>query len=212
MTLQEKELELLEAARVSRLITNGGPTDCLFAVGQWPAKIDSGWAERVGVIDVSGSRPHLLLDGWLAQETIAELRTLEALAARGNDGWDVMFATRWKYAWGGTPFRVFSRRGPRVIVRGPGTAEVRTFLARRTVKVLGIRGEISNSWMRHRVGLTLADGGVSWVAATTDISPMVDPTYDGLNLLADAGWVGSLGKRLAEALGVTYASNDIAAD
>src|SRR5690606_23001696 len=50
--------------------------DLLIAKGQWPAEIDGHWADRIGLLDVSGRRPRLLLDAWVEKGAQGELAAL----------------------------------------------------------------------------------------------------------------------------------------
>jgi hypothetical protein len=181
------------------------PGSCLVAVGQWPSKVEDRWADRVGLLDVAG-RPRLLLDAWVYRDSVPDVCTRFPGSSMG--GWDVMFATSWRWAWGGSPFSVWSRRGWRVRVLGPGRVVIRTFGFEREHEARSIRAEASKGWVVHRVGVSTSDGKTVRIARRTEIGPLVDFTYDGLNLLADAGWASALGKALATALEVPYDASD----
>jgi hypothetical protein len=180
----------------------------LVAVGQWPHRVGDGWADRVGILDV-GSRLKVVLDAWVLRDNLPGLRAL--LPGSLSGGWDVMFATRWHWAWGGSPFSLWSRRGWKVRVIGPARAAVRGLgIGEREHVVLAIRAEVSRRWLEHRVGLRIGAERIVWIARRIELGPLLDFTYDGLNLLADAGWASALGSALAGALRVPYEANDSA--
>jgi hypothetical protein len=184
------------------------PARCLLATGQSPSPVGDDWADRFGLLDLSGSRPRVLLDGWLARASLPELSARAPDTPRG--GWDVMFATRWKWAWGGAPFAVWSPRGRVLEVLAPGRARVFSFLRQEDVAVDRILGQVSEGWVKHRVGLATTSERTVWIAGRTELAPVLDVTYDGLNLLADASWVQDVGVSLARALAVPYEGNDVA--
>jgi hypothetical protein len=122
-----------------------------------------------------------------------------------------MFATRWHWAWGGSPFFVWSRWGWSAKVLGSGRAAIRTLrLGEREHEVRAVRAEISKGWLVHRVGLRVDADKVLWIARRLEVGPMIDVTYDGANLLADVAWAGSLGSALAAVLQVPFEANDSA--
>lgn len=178
---------------------------CLLVIGQWPRKVDERWADRVGVLDVA-RRPLVLFDGWVLRESTPEL--LAGLGTGAPGGWDVMAATRWRWAWGGEPLSLWSTRGRAVRVLGPGRAVVRTLGFERELRVQSVRTWVSRGWLMRAVGLGVSAGRTVWVARRSEIWPLLDVTYDGLSLLADVGWASALGKRLADALRVPFETND----
>ena len=180
-------------------------TSCLVAVGQWPSKGGERWADRVGVLDVA-ARPKLLLDAWVYRDSLADVHA--RLPGSSLGGWDVMFATSWRWAWGGSPFSLWSRRGWRLRVLGRGHVVIRTLGFEREHEVRSVRAEVSRGWVVHRVGVCTSDRKTVWIARRTESGPLIDLTYDGLNLLADAGWASALGNALAAALEVPYDAND----
>jgi hypothetical protein len=178
----------------------------LVAKGQYPAEVDGGWADRIGLFDVSGRRPRLLVDGWVERGVQSEIAA--ALPGASSGGWDVMFATSWKWAWGGAPLRLWSRRGCRLTVVGPRRAVVQTLWWRREVTVDRVLAEVSEGWTRHRVGLSCGPEETLWLARRFELGPLVDPTYDSLCLLVDCGWMEDLGSHLSAALDVPFVAND----
>jgi hypothetical protein len=72
--------------------------------------------------------------------------------------------------------------------------------------VRAVRAEVTKGWVVHRVGLRVGSDEIIWVARRIEPGPLIDPTYDGLNLMADAGWASALGSALAAALEVPYES------
>ncbi len=200
---------ILSADAVVDAARSASPTSTkhLLVVGQCPVMVDERWAERIGVLELGG-RPRALVDGWAHRETIDALRA--RLRCDPPGGWDVMFATSWQWAWGGAPFSVYSRRGVVVRVLGPGRAAVHTLARVHEHDVSRVCAEINDGWTVHRVGVETSGGQTVWIARHIEPFAALDPTYDGLNLLADAAWAVELGKSLAGALAVPYAGNDLA--
>lgn len=192
-----KDVTLAVAAHVE-----GNPS--LVAIGQCPHRVGDGWADRVGILHVGG-RPKVILDAWVLRDDLPALGSL--LPGTFSGGWDVMFATRWHWAWGGRPFFLWSRRGWKVRVVGAGRAAVRGF-GQQECEVRAVRAEVSRRWLVHRVGLRIGTAKMVWVARRIEPGPLLDFTYDGLDLLADAGWASALGSALAAALQVPFEVND----
>lgn len=95
-------------------------------------------------------------------------------------------------------------------VLGPGRIVLSTLGFEREHAVRGVCAEVGRGWVVHRVGVRTSAGRAVWVARRTEMGLLLDPTSDGLNLLADAAWASTLGHRLAEALQVPYDANDAA--
>jgi hypothetical protein len=203
------QVTIWSADAVLDAVMSASPTSAphVLVVGQCPVKVDERWAERIGVLELAG-RPRVLVDAWAHHETIDELRA--RLRCDPPGGWDVMFATSWQWAWGGAPFSVCSRRGVAVRVLGPGRAALHTLARVHEHEVLRVCAEINDQWTVHRVGVETSGGRTLWIARHIEPFAVLDPTYDGLNLLADAAWAAELGKSLAGALAVPYAGNDLA--
>ncbi len=53
-------------------------------------------------------------------------------------------------------------------------------------------GYLADGWYQRGVALVLSDGGRRVVSRKRELSVLLDPTYDGLDLLADAAWVDAL--------------------
>ncbi len=184
---------------------------CLLVTGQYSVQIRGQWAERVGILDVT-SRPKVLADAWVLRDSVAELAA-HAIASRrawslAVGAWDVMYATPWRWAWGGEPLTLWSRRGWVAKVRGEGRAVIRSLGFEREHRVGGVRAEISGDWATHRVGLRTDGERTIWIARRMEAGPRIDVTHDGLELMADTSWASQLGSRFARALGVAYEAND----
>jgi hypothetical protein len=177
------------------------------AVGQWPTQLGEICGERIGIFDAS-ARPRVIADCWVARDDLASLPARLKLPPLG--GWDVMFATGWRWAWGGVPVRVWSRRGWHMRVDGERMVTTRFRGREQRLSIASVCAEISDDWTVHRVGVRTLEGATVWIARHREWAPKIDPTYDGLNLLADAGWAGSLGRFLATELSVPYEKNDSA--
>jgi hypothetical protein len=71
---------------------------------------------------------------------------------------------------------------------------------------MGFRPEswLAEDWVRRAIRIRCADGSRQVVAVDVPDAAMGSFFYDGLDLLADSGWLHALGRDLAEALGVSY--------
>lgn len=157
--------------------------------------------ERVGVLDVSkdGARMRVVRDEWhpdpkaLAQELGASL-----------GAWDVMHSTRWKYAW--HEGRVWDRRGLRAKVVEPGSIELRKpFLSLggfTRLSVTRVKARLDEGWLVRTVSLVDEQSNEHVVARKRELSFVIDPVYDGIDLDFDAAWCPQMAKSLATALGV----------
>jgi hypothetical protein len=178
-------------------------TDRTLLVGTGQSPSTDGKDDRVGVLDVSG-KPRLAWNGFVPRERVRALR--DALAER-NAIWpgelDFMFATRWTLAWthAPAPLRVWDRRRERVALDG-GTLRVRrTTLAASDLRSVDVW--LANGWVTRGVSIVASSRAEPIVVARQrDLFASIDPTYDALNLGADASWAVALGRRLASALNV----------
>ena len=197
-----KRLSVVSPRLVRELVESSQPAPChrLVVVGRVSSKVDGQWAERIGVLDLS-SRPKVLLDAWTLRDSLAEL------PPNSVGGWDVMFATSWRWAWGGTPFAVWSRGGWTAKVNARGCALIRRFGFEREHEIQHVRVDGLSWWLTQRVGLFTTAGKTIWVARRRELGPLIDPTYDDLDLAVDAGWASSLGAALANALEVPLEAN-----
>lgn len=176
----------------------------LVVVGQCPREHDGAWHERIGVL-APGRRPRLVVDAWM---TRANAAGLAARLGTSLGGWDVMFATDWAWAWGGAPFSVWCRRGRVLTVTGPGQVTTRFLLGERSHPVVAVEVALSPDWVTRQVGVRTAGGEAIWIARAREPMATLAPTYDGLDLLADASWAVQLSLALAAALGVPRTCDD----
>ncbi len=182
----------LQAARRARepLIVIGQITDT------------TGKRERVGILDTApdGRGARVVQDVWLDDpKAIAE----ELGAPLG--AWDVMHSTRWRYAW--CEGRVWDRRGLRARVIEPGVIEVRRpFLSMGArfarVAVTRVKARLDEGWLVRTVAVVDAQSNEHLLARKRELSVIIDPVYDGIDLDFDASWCPQMAKSLATALGV----------
>lgn len=166
--------------------------------------------ERVAAFRVRGDAPlEPLWEGEIRREALAELR--EHLAER-TEVWagelDFMAATPWAYAWtlAPAPFRLWEPEGLRAWIAGdrfmlrpePG-CEVRVLPL---AALADVEADLSADWVVRTVRLHRKDVEAPLVVAS-QVDPVVqlDPTYDRINLMFEADWVGRLAGALAAAIG-----------
>lgn len=162
-------------------------------------------AERVTVLWVEPGPPRIVWDGPVLREAVAPLQgALRDLTGALPGEFDTMHATPLSLAWsvGPTPALVVDHDGivlralddGRVDVRGRG-ALARTSLAR-------VEALLSDTWVDREVALHLATDPAETVSIARRREPVVlmDPTYDGIDLLLDGSWAPSLAQTLAAQL------------
>lgn len=159
---------------------------------------------RVGVLALTHEGTNVLVDAWLPSSSIAPL--VDALRAAGlharEGGWDTMYATAHRYAWTTDrrgPFEVWSPAGLEcaLVDNSFRSASARVPVA----DIASIEPYVSADWIERGVRLRRRDGTTMTVARDEDHAPQLDPTYDGLNLLADVWWTHALARAVADALG-----------
>jgi len=160
--------------------------------------------DRVGVLDLRVEGSTVLVDAWLESSAVPVL--VDALLSEGLEvregGWDTMYATGHHFAWtsdGRGPFEVWSREG-RVctIVEGMFRSSNTPVPAD---AIAAVEPFVGGDWIERGVRLRTSDGTLVTVVSDEDQAPALDPTYDGLNLMADVGWTHALARALAEGLG-----------
>lgn len=145
-------------------------------------------------------------DVWLAPtaytELIARLRATSQVAVGLCDA---MYATNARYMWAtvGDELHVWRRR--RLIAR----FSARQAILRRKAPFIwshypitafaACRGYVSLSWYKRGVALERSWGRKVAVASTTESMALIDPTYDGIDLMCDASWVGDLARAISSA-------------
>ena len=167
--------------------------------------------ERVAVLRVDRAEPVLVWDAFHPREHVAALRAaLGTLSTVWPGELDMMYATPWSYAWtiAPAPFRLYDRSGLM------GALEDRCLTLRasdrrvRAADVASVLGWAGDDAADRGVDLVLPSGARVTVAVEHELAAVVDPTYDGIDLMFDASWVPVLGRSLATALGVDYAATE----
>lgn len=179
----------------------GEGVEALIAAGGWG--VDG--HDRIGLFALE-ERPRLLEDAYLPSGELGALWLRIARArstgAVRRGGWDTMHATGWGRAWSDDagPFVLIDHggrtawiEGERLLLRGRAPVD-RSLVA-------AIEPYVSGDWMRRGVRLRLRDGTTRDVAHEDDDTPGIDPTYDGLNLMADTAWTHVLAQALRHGLG-----------
>ena len=168
--------------------------------------------ERVAVLDTSG-RTRVVVDEWLAAADVAPLA--QALDAPVGS-FDALHSTRWKYAWAAG--RVWDARGLRARVVEPRVVEVRRIAGDFTaeasaaqfarIEVQRVRAAISDAWLVRSVIVVDGRNREHVVARKRELSVVIDPTYDGIDLMFDGSWAPQMARSLAGALGVELVVDD----
>ncbi|MBK9265623.1 MAG: hypothetical protein IPM54_38270 [Polyangiaceae bacterium] len=171
--------------------------------------------ERIFIIAVD-EEPTILWDRFYPEKDIGALRNaLRSYARVVFEGeHDAMYATAWSFAWTcpPAPLRVYDRSGIIVAVDDDvlrlGRSDGRVAIP--VIDIACIEGWLSGDWVKRQVRIVTTHAEWFVVAECTEWFVMIDPTYDGIDLMCDASWVGQLGHAMAKALGVPYNSDDSA--
>lgn len=175
--------------------------------------------ERVTVLVVdhhAENKPHVIWDRFLPTLTIAPLcEALRAYAREVFPGeFDTMYGTPWAYAWTTSPnaFRLYDEQGLLFAVQNDSfVLRYESVLVTVSLEeIVQVVGWLSPDWSERGIRLDLRDGKPLMIAERTEAMAQLDPTYDGIDLMCDAAWVGRLGKAMAKGLGVPYAAEDSA--
>lgn len=193
---------LLDVAGYLRVVrASGVDQPLLVAVGGFGGPKDH---DRVGVLALDPQQATLVADAWLESASVPVL--VDALLAEGHvarqGGWDTMYATAHRHAWttdGRGPFEVWSPEGLVCSV-------VREVFCAATTRlpvsaIAAVEPYVGDTWVERGVRVRTHDGALVTVARDEDHAPAIDPTYDGLMLMADVGWTHDLARALAVALG-----------
>jgi len=168
----------------------------------------------VVVVDQPDQKPIIIWDRFLAKSAIAPFcNALRSYAREVLEAeFDTMYATPWSYVWtrAPAPLRVYDREGLLVVMKNNAVQLRRssdwTSIARD--EITQVVGWLSGDWYRREVWLEARNAERITVAEGTEPMALADPTYDGIDLMCDAAWVGQLGKALATGIGVPYVAND----
>ncbi|MCC6644640.1 MAG: hypothetical protein IT374_03585 [Polyangiaceae bacterium] len=158
---------------------------------------------RVGVLELRDEGASVLVDAWLPSSDVAGL--VDALRSEGFQaragGWDTMYATAYRFAWTSDargPFEIWSDQGLEcTLVEGSVRARTSRTPA---ATIVTVEPYVSGDWIERGVRLRTADGALVVLARDEDQGPAIDPTYDGLNLMADVWWTHALARALVERL------------
>ncbi|MEZ4448780.1 MAG: hypothetical protein R3B09_04805 [Nannocystaceae bacterium] len=187
--------------RVDRWIRSGSPH--LLAFGGFGSPIAEP-CDRIGLLELGDGRPRVLEDLWVrSAERGALVAALSGRPALRIGAWNVLYADGWGYAWteDERPFALWEPQGRVVELDADALHTRHGRIARR--RITAIEARISPSWDEFSV-VAIVDGEVDVIARADNPAAALDPTYDGINLMVDAGWTVELGRPLAAALGVAF--------
>ena len=145
-----------------------------------------------------------LRDDWLTPEVHSELlkKLAEQFTIFSGEN-DAMYATGAQFVWfhKDNDFCLFEENKC-LLYAGAEAIEVfteRPFMLNRA-DLQAIHCFISSDWVERGVNLVDAQKNEFTLAEINEVMAQADPTYDGLDLLADASWVTELGSALSKAL------------
>lgn len=195
-------VDVLDEGRLGEVVRAVAPKQgelVLVAAGQYSG---APGATRLTLVDLAGRERW---DGFVKDGLIAALgKLLVSAGADAREGeCDTMHATPWSVAW------TDDKQRPWLLLDGQGVrlevgfdVRVRWRLPIERARVARVEARLSADWTERTVALVFEDGEDIVIATERDDVPLVDPSYDGLNLMADAAWVRCLASALARALGV----------
>lgn len=168
------------------------------------------------VVDREGQTPVVVWDRFFNENAIvafcAALRVYAGEVFHGE--FDTMYGTPWAYAWTcpPAPLRVYDRKGLLVVIKNNAVhvRRARQWAVLTQSEIARVVGWLSPDWYNREVSIEARNGERLLVAQSEEAMALADPTYDGIDLMCDASWVGRLGKAIAKGLGVPYAANDSA--
>ena len=217
MNNAERDIDRRSPAEIALSLHAFLPSTTLFVgYGQYSPYRDH---ERVMVLVVSSRDSGLPMVIWDRFYPVSAISSLcEALGVYAREVWrgefDTMYATPWSYAWTTSPglFRLCDRQGLLVEVLDDTVALRRpdSIMTISRSDVLKVVGWLSPDWYKRGVRMDLRQGSSLDIAETEEPMAHADPTYDGIDLMCDAAWVGMLGKAMAAGLGVPYIAEDSA--
>ncbi len=145
-------------------------------------------------------------DVWLTPpgyiELLSRLRSVSQVAVGSCDA---MYATRARHVWAMVDEELHVWRRRRLVARfslaqavirknamsGWSTFPIASFTS--------CRGYVSSSWIKRGVALARPQGQTVVIAEATESMALIDPTYDGIDLICDASWVGDLARAISNA-------------
>lgn len=142
---------------------------------------------------------HKRADVWMTAEgfeaVLAALGTRHSVAVGECDA---MYATRPVFAWAriGAALHLW-KRGTLIAQFSDEQVRVRSgpFRGWRLFETRAVRachGYLANGWLERGVALIMQDQSRYLVARKRELSVLLDPTYDGLDLMVDTCWVSGL--------------------
>lgn len=155
-------------------------------------------SERTIIFSMLGPYLWKVADVWLSPSGHAELHSrLGGTSTIFSGSCDAMYATSARHVWAVVNQELHLWRRRILIAR---------FSAREVVRRRGLvawsthpiqsftccHGYASLTWAKRGVALERTLGRRVVIAETTELAALIDPTYDGIDLMCDAGWIGDL--------------------
>lgn len=164
--------------------------------------------QAVRILIFSRVGPYLwkVADVWLAPEAHAELLArLRETSEVAVGLCDAMYATAARHVWATVDDELHLWHRRLLIARFSAQYAVvrnkaQLIWSRYPVTAFkSCRGYVSSTWYKRGVALERSWGRKLVVANATETMALIDPTYDGIDLMCDAGWVGDLARAISSA-------------
>jgi hypothetical protein len=213
----ERDIDSREPAEIVESLRAFIQDETLFVGhGQYSPYAKHGRVTVLVVGDRGSRSPVVIWDRFFPMSALPALR--EAIGVHAREVWygelDTMYGTPWSYAWTTPPgpFRICDRQGVLVETREDGVVlrQEAAPLVIPQADIVQVVGWLAPDWAKRGVRIDLRQGPPVDVAENEEAMAILDPTYDGIDLMCDAAWVGRLGKAMAAGLGVPYFAEDSA--
>ncbi|HEY5995035.1 MAG TPA: hypothetical protein VIU46_10615 [Gallionellaceae bacterium] len=163
-------------------------------------------AERFLVFSCLGPYLWKAVDVWLTPAGHTELLSRLCASSQVAVGsCDAMYSTKARHVWAtvGEELHVW-RRGKLIARFSTQQAVIRNKAmfgwSNYPIEAFrSCRGYVSLFWFKRGVALERSLGRTVVVATATESMALIDPTYDGIDLMCDASWVGDLARAISSA-------------
>jgi hypothetical protein len=190
-------MAILNLSRSNRLV---------IATGQYSPNSNS---ERTFFFSECSDKLKEVADVWLSQKTKADVLSNLSNFLLGSSS--AMYSTR--------PVFVWAAKGNELYLWNNGT-HVAKFTTQETHIKTGIFGTgktyqnsslssvhafLSKTWFKRGVSIKHKSGKNIQLAHSKELSALIDPTYDGFDVMCDASWVSDLARAIANTTGIPLA-------
>lgn len=173
-------------------------------------------AERILVFDENGNRLLNVLDAWITPETYQQVIASFSGIARPRFGsCSAMAGTKPKYIWAvrDKELRLWHSRALVARFTPQQCLIRRRFVGSWSKLPISefnfVHAFVSTTWVRREVVLESDDGRNIVIARAMDLMPIIDPTYDGLDVMCDTSWARSLAESISVATAIPLKLNKL---